>query len=125
MSGIFIQSFTTRKLFLSAFFLSLTGALIGAIAGSFTILLIGSVLQDLGTDLIIPLMKLHSPSKKGHGDGACNHGIHCRSCGWCASEACEDKMSHIAQISFNFKYDSAVSETDIVTEYWDFFLKWV
>lgn len=36
-----------------------------------------------------------------------------------------DKMSHIAKISFTFNYGSAVSEADIVTEYWNLFLEWV
>ncbi|GAK38469.1 PolC-type DNA polymerase III [Paenibacillus urinalis] len=36
-----------------------------------------------------------------------------------------DKMSHIAKISFTFNYNSAVSEADIVAEYWNLFLEWV
>ncbi|MFD2700149.1 PolC-type DNA polymerase III [Paenibacillus shunpengii] len=36
-----------------------------------------------------------------------------------------DKMSHIAKISFTFNYGSAVSEADIVAEYWNLFLEWV
>ncbi|SFS48364.1 PolC-type DNA polymerase III [Paenibacillus sp. 453mf] len=36
-----------------------------------------------------------------------------------------DKMSHIAKISFTFNYGTAVSEADIVGEYWNLFLEWV
>lgn len=36
-----------------------------------------------------------------------------------------DKMSHIAKISFTFQYDANISESDIVSEYWNLFLEWV
>ncbi|WP_283246403.1 PolC-type DNA polymerase III [Paenibacillus sp. Marseille-Q4541] len=36
-----------------------------------------------------------------------------------------DKMSHIAKISFTFQYQSTVSESDLVDEYWNLFLEWV
>ncbi|MFE4710185.1 DHA2 family efflux MFS transporter permease subunit [Paenibacillus sp. NPDC056722] len=56
LSGVLIQRFTTRKLFLTAVFMSLIGALVAALAGNFQVLLLGRVLQAFGTGIIIPLM---------------------------------------------------------------------
>ncbi|MGG1879287.1 PolC-type DNA polymerase III [Paenibacillus cisolokensis] len=37
----------------------------------------------------------------------------------------QEKMNHIAKISFVFKYGGQVHEADIVQEYWGLFLEWV
>ncbi|WP_413409609.1 PolC-type DNA polymerase III [Paenibacillus amylolyticus] len=37
----------------------------------------------------------------------------------------QEKMNHIAKISFGFKYTDQVQNGDIVSEYWNLFLEWV
>ncbi|WP_340016664.1 PolC-type DNA polymerase III [Paenibacillus sp. FSL K6-1318] len=37
----------------------------------------------------------------------------------------QEKMNHIAKISFGFKYTDKVQNGDIVSEYWNLFLEWV
>jgi len=56
VSGLLMQWFTTRQLFLAAAVVSLIGAVIGATAGSFGILLTARVMQAVGTGLLLPLM---------------------------------------------------------------------
>ncbi|MCU6792746.1 DHA2 family efflux MFS transporter permease subunit [Paenibacillus sp. WQ 127069] len=56
LSGLLMQWFTTRQLFLTAAIVSLAGAGIGGMAGSFEVLLTGRILQATGTGLLLPLM---------------------------------------------------------------------
>lgn len=56
LSGMLIQRFTTRQLFFTAVSFSILGAAIGALAGSFEILMIARILQATGTALLIPLL---------------------------------------------------------------------
>lgn len=56
LSGLLMQWFTTRQLFLTAAIVSLGGAGIGGMAGSFEVLLTGRILQATGTGLLLPLM---------------------------------------------------------------------
>lgn len=56
VTALLIQWFTTRQLFLTSIMLSIIGTLIGALAPSFTILLIARIVQALGTGLLLPLM---------------------------------------------------------------------
>ncbi|MFB5759687.1 PolC-type DNA polymerase III [Paenibacillus medicaginis] len=37
----------------------------------------------------------------------------------------QEKMSHIAKITFGFQYSEAVNRADIIDEYWKMFLEWV
>lgn len=69
-SGILIQWFTTRQLFLSAVAFSIIGAAIGGLAGSFEILMIARIFQAIGTALLLPLLFnsaliLFPPEKRG------------------------------------------------------------
>ncbi|ODA11154.1 hypothetical protein BK143_18040 [Paenibacillus peoriae] len=56
LSGLLIQWFTTRQLFLTSVIISIVGSAIGAMAGSFDILLLGRILQAAGAALLFPLM---------------------------------------------------------------------
>lgn len=56
LSGLLIQRFSTRKLFITAVSFSIVGACIGGLAGNFEILLIARIFQAIGTALLLPLM---------------------------------------------------------------------
>lgn len=56
LSGLLIQWFTTRQLFTTSVLISIIGSAIGALAGSFEILLLGRILQAAGAALLFPLM---------------------------------------------------------------------
>lgn len=56
LSGLLIQRFTTRQLFITALIFSCIGALIGAVASSFGILIVSRIIQAIGTALLLPLM---------------------------------------------------------------------
>lgn len=56
VSGLIMQWFTTRQLFLTSVVFSIIGTLIAAIAPSFTVLLIARIVQAVGTALLLPLM---------------------------------------------------------------------
>lgn len=56
LSGLLIQWFTTRQLFLAALIISIAGSIVGGMAGSFEILLIGRIFQAVGAGLLFPLM---------------------------------------------------------------------
>lgn len=53
LSVILKKSFATKKLFLCANLLFITGALIDALAGSFAFLLIGRAIQEIGTGIAL------------------------------------------------------------------------
>lgn len=56
VSALLIQTFTTRQLFAAAILLFIAGSLTGALAPSFTFLLIARLIQAGASGLIIPLM---------------------------------------------------------------------
>ncbi len=56
VSGLIMQWFTTRQLFITALVASIIGTFIAAIAPSFTVLMIARVVQAIGTALLLPLM---------------------------------------------------------------------
>ncbi|MET3937698.1 DHA2 family lincomycin resistance protein-like MFS transporter [Paenibacillus sp. PvP094] len=56
LSGLLNQRFTTRQLFITSLIFSMTGALIGALAPSFGVLMVSRIVQAVGTALMLPLM---------------------------------------------------------------------
>jgi len=56
VSGLLIQWFKTRQLFIVSLAFSIIGTLIAALAPSFGILLLARVIQAIGTGLMLPLM---------------------------------------------------------------------
>lgn len=69
-SSLITRWFTTRQVILFALFAFFVGAIISATAGSFSLLLIGRLIQGIGTGLILPLlftvaMLIFPPNKLG------------------------------------------------------------
>ena len=56
VSGLLIQWFSTRRLFITSLVFSLIGTTIAALAPSFGVLLLARVIQAIGTGLLLPLM---------------------------------------------------------------------
>ena len=56
VSGLLMQWFTTRQLFIASLIFSIVGTLIAALAPAFGILLASRVVQAIGTGLLLPLM---------------------------------------------------------------------
>lgn len=56
ISGLLIQKFTTRQLFITSLLFSVIGTLIAAIAPSFAVLLTARIVQAIGTAIMLPLM---------------------------------------------------------------------
>lgn len=56
VSALLIQWFSTRQLFVASVLFSIVGAIVSGIAPSFSVLLLGRVIQAIGTGLLIPLM---------------------------------------------------------------------
>src|SRR5690606_19098851 len=56
LSSYLVRWFTTQQLILGAICLSLIGSILGGLAPSFFILLIGRLVQAMGTGIILPLM---------------------------------------------------------------------
>ncbi|MFP7478800.1 DHA2 family efflux MFS transporter permease subunit [Terribacillus saccharophilus] len=56
VSGLIMQWFTTRQLFLTSLVFSIIGTIIAALAPSFSVLLIARIVQAIGTALLLPLM---------------------------------------------------------------------
>ncbi|WP_037025053.1 MULTISPECIES: MDR family MFS transporter [Psychrobacter] len=56
VSALLIQWFSTRQLFVASLLFSIAGALVSGIAPMFEVLLLGRVIQAIGTGLLIPLM---------------------------------------------------------------------
>ena len=50
------RSFTTRQLIISALCFAVIGSLVGGFSTNFTILLIGRLIQAIGTGMLLPLM---------------------------------------------------------------------
>ncbi|WP_223701900.1 DHA2 family efflux MFS transporter permease subunit [Sutcliffiella deserti] len=70
MSGLLLQMFTTRQLFVASLISLILGTLIAALAFSFEMLMIGRVLQAVGMGLLLPLMfntvlVIYPPEKRG------------------------------------------------------------
>lgn len=56
VSGLILQWFTTRQLFIASLIASIIGTFIGGIASTFSVLMIARVVQAIGTALLLPLM---------------------------------------------------------------------
>ena len=56
LSAYLVRWFTTRQLVVAALVISSIGALLAAISSSFTILLVGRLIQAIGTGIFLPLM---------------------------------------------------------------------
>lgn len=56
VSGLILQWFSTRQLFITSLIFSIIGTFIAALAPSFTVLMIARVIQAVGTALLLPLM---------------------------------------------------------------------
>ncbi|MEV8254265.1 DHA2 family efflux MFS transporter permease subunit [Rhodoglobus sp. NPDC076762] len=70
ITGFLIQRFTTRSIFIAAMSLFTAGTLLGAIAPTFFILIVGRVIQASGTAIMLPLlmttvMTLVPPATRG------------------------------------------------------------
>lgn len=58
LSATLVRWFTTKQLVITALLLSILGALLAALAINFPMLLIGRLIQAMGTGIIIPIMNL-------------------------------------------------------------------
>ncbi|WP_201587165.1 MDR family MFS transporter [Psychrobacter jeotgali] len=56
VSALLIQWFSTRQLFVASLLFSIAGAIVSGMAPVFNVLLLGRVIQAIGTGLLIPLM---------------------------------------------------------------------
>lgn len=56
VSGLLIKRFPTRTLFITSLSFSIVGLLIAAMSPSFSVLLIGRIVQAIGTALLLPLL---------------------------------------------------------------------
>ncbi|WP_255301629.1 DHA2 family efflux MFS transporter permease subunit [Bacillus sp. AFS040349] len=56
VSGLILQWFTTRQLFITSLIASIIGTFIAAVAPTFSVLMIARVVQAVGTALLLPLM---------------------------------------------------------------------
>ncbi|MBS5913585.1 DHA2 family efflux MFS transporter permease subunit [Paenibacillus macerans] len=70
LSGLLLQWFTTRQLFIGSVTSSIIGTLIAALAFNFEMLMVARVLQAIGMGLLIPLMfntilVVYPPEKRG------------------------------------------------------------
>lgn len=70
ITGFLLQRFNTRPVFLSAMTLFSTGTLIAAVAPGFEVLIVGRVVQAMGTAIMMPLlmttvMTLVAPAARG------------------------------------------------------------
>lgn len=70
ISALFVQWFTTRQLFISVMIIFTIGTTISALAPTFTILLVGRLIQAVGTGLLMPIifnvfLLLYPPHKRG------------------------------------------------------------
>lgn len=56
VSGLLLQWFTTRQLFITALIFSIAGCFIAALAPNFGMLMVARVVQAIGTGIMLPLM---------------------------------------------------------------------
>jgi DHA2 family lincomycin resistance protein-like MFS transporter len=74
ISGLILQWFTTRQLFITSLVFSIIGTFIAAVAPTFSVLMIARVVQAVGTALLLPLMfntilVIIPPHKRGRSMG--------------------------------------------------------
>lgn len=70
ISALLVQWFTTRQLFIGVMIIFIIGTTISALAPHFSILIIGRLIQAVGTGLLIPIifnvfLLLYPPSRRG------------------------------------------------------------
>jgi len=70
VTGILMQKFTTRQMFMASLFFSIIGTVLAAVAPSFAILLTARVIQAAGLAIILPLTQnviftIFPPNKRG------------------------------------------------------------
>jgi DHA2 family lincomycin resistance protein-like MFS transporter len=70
ISGLLLQMFTTRQLFISSLMSSIVGTLIAALAFNFEMLLFARILQAVGMGLLLPLLfntilVIYPPERRG------------------------------------------------------------
>jgi len=70
VTALLQQWFTTRQMFLSAMILFLVGTLVCAVSPTFGMLLVGRIIQAMGTGLLLPIMMntilaIYPPEKRG------------------------------------------------------------
>ncbi|MBM6995327.1 multidrug efflux MFS transporter [Paenibacillus sp. DXFW5] len=70
VTAIVQQWFTTRQIFLSAMSLFLVGTVTSAVSPDFSVLLVGRIIQAMGTGMLMPLvmnviMTIYPPEKRG------------------------------------------------------------
>lgn len=70
ISGYLIDKFSTRKLFAGALATFMVGTLLCAVAPNFMLLLVGRILQSVGSGVLLPLvavvpMLVYPPDKRG------------------------------------------------------------
>lgn len=56
ISSLFMQRYTTRQLFVASLSFSIVGTIVAAVAPAFSVLLIGRIIQAIGTAIILPLL---------------------------------------------------------------------
>ncbi len=70
VTGILMQKFTTRQMFMTAILLALIGAILAAVAPTFSVLLVARVIQAAGLAITLPLTQnviftIFPPNKRG------------------------------------------------------------
>lgn len=70
VTGILMQKFTTRQMFMTAILLALVGAILAALAPTFSILLVARIIQAAGLAITLPLTQnviftIFPPNKRG------------------------------------------------------------
>ncbi|WP_077247955.1 DHA2 family efflux MFS transporter permease subunit [Bacillus sp. FJAT-27986] len=70
VTGILMQKFTTRQMFMAALFFSLIGTVLAALAPTFSVLLTARIIQAAGLAIILPLTQsviftIFPPNKRG------------------------------------------------------------
>lgn len=70
LTGILMQKFTTRQMFMTAISLSIIGTILAAVAPVFSVLLIGRIIQAAGLAITLPLTQnviftIFPPNKRG------------------------------------------------------------
>ena len=70
VTGILMQKFTTRQMFMTSIFLTLIGTILAAVAPIFSVLLVGRIIQAAGLAISLPLTQnviftIFPPNKRG------------------------------------------------------------
>ncbi|ASN07427.1 DHA2 family efflux MFS transporter permease subunit [Virgibacillus necropolis] len=70
VTGVLMQKFTTRQMFMTSIFLSLIGTVVAAVAPVFSVLLLGRIIQAAGLAINLPLTQnviftIYPPNKRG------------------------------------------------------------